>query len=76
MQHEQISAGDFQIAHCQTLFEEVEGRWEVGEEGAPRAEFGFAGALDDDGVVVVGKEGEEGECCFQEGGGWRGWGGW
>jgi len=58
------------------LLKEIERRWQVGEEGTPGAEFGFASALDDDGVVVSGEEGEKGECCLEKGGSGGGWGWW
>jgi len=74
MQDEQIASRGLQEAPFQGLFEEVLRGREVLEEGAPGADFGFAGALDED-VEVGGEGGEEGDDCGEEGGFGRGRGG-
>lgn len=67
MQNEQVPSRGLQEAFCQGLLKEILRGREVLEQGAPRAELGFAGALDED--VEVGREGgEEGENSGEEGG--------
>lgn len=67
MQNEQVPSRGLQEALFQGLLKEIVRGREVLEEGAPGAELGFAGALDED-VEVGGEGGEEGEDCGEEGG--------
>jgi hypothetical protein len=73
VQDEEVAACGLEVALGEGLLKEVARGWEVGEEGAPGADFGFARALDND-FEELGEGGEEGEDGWQEGlvGGWRG----
>lgn len=54
MQDQQVAPRGLQHAFAERGFEEGLGGWEMGEEGAPGANFCFSGALDED--VEVGGE--------------------
>ena len=60
MQDEEIASGGFEHSLLERLLEEFLWWGQVREEGAPGADFCFAGALDED-VKVSWERGEEGE---------------
>ena len=71
MQDQQVAARGLEHAPLQGVLEQLAGRGQVREQGAPGAELGFAGALHED-VEVGGEGGEEGEDGGEEGGVWWG----
>lgn len=63
---EEVAAGGLERAPLEGFFEEFLGRRQVVEQGAPGADLGFAGTLDDD-VEVLLERGEEGEDAGEDG---------